>query len=340
MSWARIGDLARPDHPQAQVSLDVAVEVLAALTGYMYIPSTQVTEMYDTQQTLAMGAAYYPVMINGNMVNVSTMPNCQCSTCGIMHRIRLRGKPVTSVIKVEVNGCALNPTEYVLLDHSVLGFLTPAACCGGCVTVRYRYGGNIPTSGKFAAIKLANELVESLDPDGHCKLPERVTSISRQGVSWTLLDPQDFLADGRTGIYEVDLFLKTHNPARAVRPARVFSPDRPRASTVIQEFPALADVLLPDDMVVVPGAPAGWSITDPYSVATLKRPGFEPRVIIDGVGEVWLSGTPSPDGDGITFLLPADVTAKIRWGACWRLVAHNSLAPRDQLLIEGEARTL
>jgi hypothetical protein len=153
------------------------------------------------------------------------------------------------------------------------------------------------------------------------------------------LDPQDFLADGRTGIYAVDLFLKTHNPAQAVRPARVFTPDRPRASTVVQEYPALADVLLPDDMVVVPGAPSGWLITDQGAVNVLNTPGFEPRVIIDGVGEVRLTGTPSPSG-GITFLLPAEVTALICWGACWKLIAHNTLAPHDVELLTGEARTL
>jgi len=339
MSWASLSDLARPEHPQAGLALEIASETLSALTGYLYSDAHQVSEMYDTRLTLARGADFYPAMINGVMVNNAVYPNCECNSCGILHRIRLRGRPVRNVIEVEVAGRKLNPTEYVLLDHSVLGFLTDAACCGGCVLVRYRYGANIPASGKYAAIKLANELIESLDPDGHCTLPERVTSVSRQGVSWTLLDPQDFLADGRTGIYEVDLFLKTHNPAKAVRPARVFSPDRPRASTVIQEYPPLADVLLPDDLVVVPGTPAGWLITDAHSVDVLNRPNFEPRAVIDGVGEIRLTGTPSPSG-GITFVLPATVTAKICWGACWKLIAHNTLAPRDELLLEGEARTL
>ena len=339
MSWASLSDLARPEHPQAGLALEIASETLSALTGYLYTDAHQVSEMYDTRLALGRGAEFYPAMINGVMVNNAVYPNCECNSCGIVHRIRLRGKPVRNIIEVEVDGRRLNPTEYVLLDHAVLGFLTAAACCGGCVLVRYRYGANIPSSGKYAAIKLANELVESLDPDGHCKLPERVTSVSRQGVSWTLLDPQDFLADGRTGIYEVDLFLKTHNPAKAVRPARVFSPDRPRASTVVQEYPLLADVLLPDDLVVVPGSPAGWLITDPHAVEVLGLPNFEPRAIIDGVGEIRLTGTSSPSG-GITFMLPATVTAKICWGSCWKLIAHNTLAPRDELLLEGEARTL
>jgi hypothetical protein len=38
-------------------------------------------------------------------------------------------------------------------------------------------------------------------------LPERVTSVSRQGASWTILDPQDFLKDGLTGIGPIDQWL-------------------------------------------------------------------------------------------------------------------------------------
>jgi tetrahydromethanopterin S-methyltransferase subunit B len=48
-------------------------------------------------------------------------------------------------------------------------------------------------------------------------------------VSYTLLDSQDFIDDMRTGIYAVDLFLKSVNPDKARAKARVFTPDIPRA---------------------------------------------------------------------------------------------------------------
>ena len=57
-------------------------------------------------------------------------------------------------------------------------------------------------------------------------------------MSWTLLDPQDFLDKGRTGIYQVDLFLRTVNPDGARLRARVFSPDIPRGKTYAQRAPA------------------------------------------------------------------------------------------------------
>ena len=71
---------------------------------------------------------------------------------------------------------------------------------------------------------LANELLlaDSNSPD--CRIPERVQSVSRQGVSWTMIDPQDFLDKGRTGIYEVDMLIRAVNPSGAKRRVRVFSP--------------------------------------------------------------------------------------------------------------------
>jgi hypothetical protein len=337
MAWALISDLRKPDHPQAQIALNISTQVLTALTGHLYQETHTVTEMYDTRQTLAAGAQLYAATKAGLLVG-QIRPGCECNSCGVTHRIRLRSRPVTSIIDVHIAGRRLNPNEYMLLDHAVVGFLTSDVCCAGCVVVRYRYGGNIPAAGKFAACKLADELVESLDPGGDCKLPQRVTSISRQGVSWTLLDPQDFLDSGRTGIYEVDLFLTAFNPARAIRPARVFSVDRPRVSTMVQEYPAIADVLLPDDMVVIPGAPSGWLVTDRHAVDVLTRDNINPRVIIDGIGEIRPEFEIIPSG--ILFTIPARVTAEICWGTCWSLVAHNELRPHDEVLLTGEARTL
>jgi hypothetical protein len=36
-----------------------------------------------------------------------------------------------------------------------------------------------------------------------------------------------------TGIYEVDLFLSTHNPSGALKKPKVFSPDRPRGESYL-----------------------------------------------------------------------------------------------------------
>ena len=64
-----------------------------------------------------------------------------------------------------------------------------------------------------------------------------MTSISRQGVSYTVLDSQDFIDELRTGIYAIDLFLKTANPDKARARSRVFSPDMPRARRITGASP-------------------------------------------------------------------------------------------------------
>jgi hypothetical protein len=82
--------------------------------------------------------------------------------------------------------------------------------------------------GRMAARTLAIEFVKLFEGSDDCALPQRVTSIARQGVSYTLLDSQDFIEEMRTGIYMVDLFLKSTNPDKARAKARVFSVDVPR----------------------------------------------------------------------------------------------------------------
>jgi hypothetical protein len=336
--WAQVSDLSEPGNPEAFAALEMASSLLVAMTGYLYPGVHQVTEMYNTRNTLGSGMERYAATWAGTPYPTINS-GCECDTCGVLHRIRLRGQPIRHLFEVIVDGRKLLPTDYVLLDHSVIGFLTSSACCAGCVTVRYEYGAPPPPAGRYSAIKLANELLSSRDPDGDCTLPQRVTSVSRQGVSWTLLDPQDFLEDGRTGIYEVDLFLRTYNPSHALRPARVFSPDRPRAQTKLQEYPPLADVLFPDDLVVVPGVPAGWLIADAHAVQYLFDSSYTARLQLDGLDEEHILVTRLSDGRANLYL-PSELTEKICYGQHWKLVAHNTRAPEDVLLLEGEARTL
>ena len=119
-------------------------------------------------------------------------------------------------------------------DHSfvVNGFVVHNCCSDHsdpalAFSVDFDYGFAPPPAGVRAAADLACQLALSCDPAtvGECKLPQRVTSITRQGVSMVVLDPFDFLEEGRTGVYTVDLFLKTYNPTRNRRPPAVWSPD-------------------------------------------------------------------------------------------------------------------
>lgn len=101
--------------------------------------------------------------------------------------------------------------------------------CDDSTTVEYTFGEPPPEGGVQAVVALAIEFARSWS-GGECQLPQRVTSISRQGVEITALDPQTFLQDGRVGLYAVDLWLAAVNPHARAQAGRVWSPDLPVTS--------------------------------------------------------------------------------------------------------------
>lgn len=87
------------------------------------------------------------------------------------------------------------------------------ACgCYGTHTIRVQYSirNNIPPGAGRAASRLAMEYVKSLRGKP-CSLPERITTVTRQGATWTVLDPQDFLSRGLVGFAPVDQWLSAVN---------------------------------------------------------------------------------------------------------------------------------
>lgn len=110
----------------------------------------------------------------------------------------------------------------------------------GTFEVTYLRGKPVPEAGIWAAGLLACELIKACAPPAEgceCRLPSNVQSVVREGVS---IDMEAFVLGGgegvdfgRTGIPEVDLWLKTVNPFKRVAPSRVYSVDkrRPRRTT-------------------------------------------------------------------------------------------------------------
>lgn len=99
--------------------------------------------------------------------------------------------------------------------------------CNDVTEITYDWGLAPPESGKLAAVTLAVEFALAFNNDSSCQLPQRVQTVTRQGITIGVLDPQEFLDEGRTGIYLVDLFLTAANPNKLRRRARVWSPDLP-----------------------------------------------------------------------------------------------------------------
>jgi hypothetical protein len=97
--------------------------------------------------------------------------------------------------------------------------------------VSVQIGLPVPRLITRATRALACELIsESLDLP--CKLPERVTGVTRSGITMQVASATDLLTNGRTGIYEVDLAIKTFNPTNMQSPSFFWSGQTPHGRKV------------------------------------------------------------------------------------------------------------
>lgn len=172
-----------------------------------------------------------------------TVAACSCSArglCGCESASLVDlGRGVLGVDMVIVDGVALDPSEYELIDGRFLagreGRVWP--CCQdmtipagepGSWSVALRFGEDPPRAGKIAAAALACEFVKgSLGLP--CQLPKRATSVSRQGVSVTVgIDPLQLFAEGGTGVDVVDMWLSSLRIENRRRPGRLIPAGRRR----------------------------------------------------------------------------------------------------------------
>lgn len=153
-----------------------------------------------------------------------------CSCCTLCE-IEFPGR-VADVLYVQIDGYTIdlrtfrvdNATKLVRQD----GYCFPAcqnmgapAGAIGTVVVSYVPGIKPDTSGLWAAGLLACEFVKACTGQ-KCRLPSRVTSIARQGLS---MDMTAGMWEGGTGIREVDAYVHTINPNELKVPSTVWSPD-------------------------------------------------------------------------------------------------------------------
>jgi hypothetical protein len=141
--------------------------------------------------------------------------------------VRLPEAPVTGVTSVTINGEPFS--DYRLTRSGWLERLdgNTWSVCDDSTQVVYTFGESPPEGGVQAAVALAVQLAMDEVGSEECQLPQRVTSVTRQGVSMTVLDPQEFLTNGRVGLYVVDLWLSAVNPQSRGQRGSVWSPDLP-----------------------------------------------------------------------------------------------------------------
>lgn len=95
----------------------------------------------------------------------------------------------------------------------------------GTWSVTYESGIPVTPGGRLAAKAYACQLVKLLSGASGCVLPDRVTNVTRQGVTISRGSLKESLDDGRTGISAVDQWLAAVNPNKLRRRARIAGPE-------------------------------------------------------------------------------------------------------------------
>lgn len=101
----------------------------------------------------------------------------------------------------------------------------------GTWSITYVQGSPPPPGGQMAAAIFACQIALNQCGGDGCILPQRLKQITREGVSMEFADPLVFLDKGQVGIYEVDLWVKSVNPAGLQRRAAVYRADEKKRPT-------------------------------------------------------------------------------------------------------------
>ncbi len=245
--WATEADLCDPcsDYDGAGAlaadMLQAASDVLFELSGRQFPGTCSAVVRPCARRREANGR---PESATGPPGWVKGWGWCGCGdgcSCEAPWQIDLGAYPITSVTQVKVDGAVLSPTLYRVDDWRTLVRLPDAdgsnpgwpksqrldlpATAEGTWSVAYEWGREPPPMGVRAAAVLACELALACDPDTAepCRLPKKVTAITREGITMVLA-PSDFLTDGKVGIWEIDLLIRTYNPSHIRQRAQVWTP--------------------------------------------------------------------------------------------------------------------
>lgn len=165
----------------------------------------------------------------------------QSCSCRPLCSIWLPG-PVNAVVEVRIDGDVIPADQYRLNRRTDKGELVRVGglegpCWPTCqnlelpntepgtFSILYLRGKAVPTAGQRALGSLACEIYKQCVGAAGCRLPERVRTVTREGVTYDMFDPGEWLEDGYTGLRDVDTWLSSVNPHHLRQPSAVFSLD-------------------------------------------------------------------------------------------------------------------
>lgn len=254
-----IGGITDDNAWQLDTVAYVACDILYSLSGRQFPgvctrtvrPTVDTCACFGFSPAAGLGWWYWTPMWWGGAYSWFWQNECgDRAGCGTTSTVPLAGYPVRQILEVRIDGDVLpllddngNPNYRLDLRRNLVRMNDPSTdpatprrwpiCQNmalddtqpGTFSVTYTWGADVPALGRLAAIQMARELWNSLNGDT-CKLPSKVTKVTRQGVSMERVVPiADMLRGGSTGIPTVDAFIATYNPSKRKMRSAVFSPD-------------------------------------------------------------------------------------------------------------------
>lgn len=238
-----VWDAATPaDRTRAQ---EYATSVLWALTARRF--GLCVIEVRPCEVRTEQGYQTYGVLLDSGggggwtwlpyLDDVGRWNNLACpgGQCRPSSEVWLPG-PVAGITEVRINDVVVAPSAYRVDNATYLvrqdggswpvtqDFNVDQYATEGTFVVTYARGVAVPGAGQVAAGTLAVEFLKACT-GGNCRLPARVSSLTRQGVTMQAADTT--IKDGLTGINEVDNWIFSVNPYRRAQASAVWSPDLP-----------------------------------------------------------------------------------------------------------------
>lgn len=183
-----------------------------------------------------IGRMFTPYLSGGNWYNSCGCISRDDCSCTAISEVILPG-PVGSIESVSIDGMTLEPTAYRVDSSNRLvrldGEQWPLCqdMTGDGFQVTYYQGAAPNEMTRRAAGILAAEFYKSC-MGSKCRLPSRVTAVSRAGVDYEL--DTGLWPDGLTTIREVDAVIYMYNPNGLKQAPRVIIPEqrqKPRRQT-------------------------------------------------------------------------------------------------------------
>jgi len=200
---------------EVRMALEAASDLLLRLSGYLVHPAGIAEEDFvGTPRVRRLTPNYRPLR-------------------RILGLKRVLGTPLQTDEIIEDDEALYMVGSDIYFRNGSCGAWWMKVC--GCLPDRevlrlcYQFGNTVTAAARRAVLYLAYQILLECRGDADCQLPERTTSIQREGLSYQIFDPQSYLTRLGTGLPLVDTWLNSVNPSKALRPSGVWTPDAPPA---------------------------------------------------------------------------------------------------------------